>query len=165
MNRRELMISAVAAGMFFRTGAAAAFERVPRPAEASKWALWYRQPAEYWVEALPVGTGRLGAMAFGGTGTETLQLNEDTFWAGGPYDPSHDDARPALDEIRSLIWQEKWAEAQDLTNASFMARPLQQMPYQTLGNLKLESAAGEKVSNYRRWLDLATAAAITAWTW
>src|SRR5262245_48449420 len=50
-------------------------------------ALWYRRPAEQWTEALPVGNGRLGAMVFGGVANERLQLNEDTLWAGGPYDP------------------------------------------------------------------------------
>ncbi len=40
-----------------------------------------------WNEALPLGNGRLGAMVFGGTGTEHLQLNEETLWTGGPYDP------------------------------------------------------------------------------
>ena len=55
--------------------------------------LWYRRPAKEWVEALPVGNGRLGAMAFGGVTRERLQLNEDTLWAGGPYDPNNPDAR------------------------------------------------------------------------
>ena len=50
--------------------------------------LWYAQPAEVWTEALPVGNGRLGAMVFGGTSQEHLQLNESTVWAGGPYDPN-----------------------------------------------------------------------------
>jgi alpha-L-fucosidase 2 len=54
--------------------------------------LWYRQPAAQWVEALPVGNGRLGAMVFGGVEKERLQLNEDTLWAGGPYDPNNPEA-------------------------------------------------------------------------
>lgn len=60
--------------------------------------LWYRQPAREWLEALPVGNGRLGAMVFGGTEEEVLQLNEDTLWAGGPHDyadPRGLDALPA----------------------------------------------------------------------
>ena len=64
--------------------------------------LWYRQPAAQWVEALPVGNGRLGAMVFGGIEHERLQLNEDTLWAGGPYDPSHAAARAAPDRGRSV---------------------------------------------------------------
>ncbi|MCX6926351.1 MAG: glycoside hydrolase N-terminal domain-containing protein, partial [Verrucomicrobia bacterium] len=58
--------------------------------------LWYDKPAAQWVEALPVGNGRLGAMVFGGVDQERLQLNEGTLWAGGPYDPSSPEALQAL---------------------------------------------------------------------
>jgi alpha-L-fucosidase 2 len=51
--------------------------------------LWYRRPARQWVEALPIGNGRLGAMIFGGIVNERLQLNEDTLYGGGPYDPNN----------------------------------------------------------------------------
>ncbi len=54
--------------------------------------LSYRQPAKEWVEALPVGNGRLGGMVFGGVPGERIQLNEDTFWSGGPYDPINPEA-------------------------------------------------------------------------
>src|SRR5689334_23506482 len=73
--------------------------------------LWYRQPAKQWVEALPVGNGRLGAMVFGGVTEERLQLNEDTLWAGGPYDPVNPDAAAALPKARQLIFDEKYKEA------------------------------------------------------
>ena len=58
--------------------------------------LWYRQPAAQWVEALPVGNGRIGAMVFGGVEHERLQLNENSLWAGGPYDPANPEALAAL---------------------------------------------------------------------
>src|SRR5215469_10290054 len=61
--------------------------------------LWYRHPATQWVEALPIGNGRLGAMVFGGMQLERLQLNEDTLWGGGPYDPANPAARAALPKI------------------------------------------------------------------
>ena len=66
--------------------------------------LWYRQPAQAWTEALPVGNGRLGAMVFGGVGRERLQLNEDTLWAGGPYDAVNPNALAALPEVRRLVF-------------------------------------------------------------
>src|SRR5438045_9118989 len=66
--------------------------------------LWYRQPARQWVEALAVGNGRLGAMVFGGVDRERLQLNEDTLWAGGPYDPANPEAPQHLPEARRLIF-------------------------------------------------------------
>ena len=67
--------------------------------------LWYRQPAATWVEALAVGNGRIGAMVFGGINHERLQLNEDTLWAGGPYDPVNPQAREALPDVRRLVFE------------------------------------------------------------
>ena len=65
--------------------------------------LWYRQPAAEWTQALPIGNGRIGAMVFGGIEAERLQLNEDTLWSGGPYDPVNPLAREALPQVRRLI--------------------------------------------------------------
>ena len=66
--------------------------------------LWYDKPATQWVEALPIGNGRLGAMVFGGAASERLQLNEDTLYAGGPYDPNNREALQSLPEARQLIF-------------------------------------------------------------
>ena len=66
--------------------------------------LTYDQPASKWTEALPIGNGRLGAMVFGGIQNERFQLNEDTLWAGGPYDPNNPDALENLPEARRLIF-------------------------------------------------------------
>src|ERR1700741_2467476 len=65
-------------------------------AAARDLTLWYRQPAEQWTEALPIGNGRIGAMIFGGVARERMQLNEDTLYGGGPYDPSSPEAFVAL---------------------------------------------------------------------
>ena len=66
--------------------------------------LFYRRPAETWVEALALGNGRLGAMVFGGIDEEQLQLNEDTLWGGGPHDPSNPDALAALQCGVPISW-------------------------------------------------------------
>ena len=108
------------------------------PPPAEPLSLWYRQPATNWVSALPVGNGRLGAMVFGGIAREKLQLNEDTLWAGGPYDPDNTNALAALPEVRRLIFDGKYAEAQKLASQKMMAKPLRQMPYETLGDLWLD---------------------------
>jgi len=80
--------------------------------------LWYSEPARTWEEALPVGNGRIGAMVFGGVTDERIQLNEDTLWSGGPYDPVNPDARDALPAVRRLIEQREFASARLLrTNA------------------------------------------------
>jgi alpha-L-fucosidase 2 len=121
--------------------------------------LWYRQPAKQWVEALAIGNGRLGAMVFGGIDNERLQLNEDTLWAGGPYDPSSDEALKALPEARRLILDGKYREAHNLIGQKMMARPLRQMPYQPVGDLIMTFPGIETVTNYRRDLNLDTAVA------
>src|SRR3990170_3198126 len=119
--------------------------------------LYYTRPAAEWVEALPVGNGRLGAMVFGGIHQERLQLNEDTLWAGGPYDPANPEALAALPEVRRLINSGDYAAAQTLASQKLMARPLRQLPYQTVGDLMLSFPGGDAVLDYRRELNLDTA--------
>jgi alpha-L-fucosidase 2 len=132
---------------------------------ANALTLWYRKPATEWVEALPVGNGRLGAMVFGGIPAERLQINEDTFFGGGPYDPVNPDARAALPEVRSLIVAGRYAEAQALANAKVMARPLRQMSYQPLADLHLIfPGSAAEVTHYQRELDLDSAVARTRYS-
>jgi alpha-L-fucosidase 2 len=147
-------------------------------APQSPLSLWYRAPASdhpllpldaprearqagtaEWERALPVGNGRLGAMIFGGVVHERLQLNEDTLWAGRPYDPVNPEAKDALPEVRRLIADAKYADAAKLVAAKVMSKPLGQMPYQTVGDLALTFPPVEAVENYRRDLDLTTATA------
>ena len=120
---------------------------------SSPLSVWYRAPAadhplgpprpngpggdSEWVRALPVGNGRLGAMVFGGVVHERLQLNEDTLWAGRPYNPVNPDAKDALPEVRRLLAAGLYSEAGNMVSRRVMAKPLGQMPYQTLGDLAL----------------------------
>jgi alpha-L-fucosidase 2 len=128
-------------------------------ANLQRLVLWYEKPANQWVEALPVGNGRLGAMVFGGTANERLQLNEDTLYAGGPYDPNNREALAALPEARRLIFEGRYKEANDLIGARMMAHPIKQMPYEPVGDLILEFPGHLDVKQYRRELDLETAIA------
>ena len=125
--------------------------------------LWYDKPASEWTEALPIGNGRLGAMIFGGPATEQLQLNEDTLYAGSPYDPNNPEALKALPEARRLIFAGKYKEAHDLVGAKMMAQPIKQMPYEPLGDLKISFRDHDNITNYRRELDLDTAIATTTY--
>ena len=118
--------------------------------------LWYRRPADKWVEALPIGNGRLGAMIFGGPAEERLQLNEDTLWSGAPREWNNPDARKWLPEARRLIFEGKYAEAGEVCQR--MQGPFNQS-YQPLGNLYLSFPGHEDVGDYRRALDLDTALA------
>ena len=119
--------------------------------------LWYDKPAGEWTDALPIGNGRLGAMVFGGPASEQLQLNEDTLYAGSPYDPNNPEALNALPEARRLIFEGKYKEAHDLVGAKMMAQPIKQMPYEPVGDLRLSFPGHDNVTDYRRQLDLDTA--------
>jgi alpha-L-fucosidase 2 len=135
-------------------------------APAADLPLWYEQPAKQWVEALPVGNGRLGAMVFGGIKEERLQLNEDSLWSGGPQ-PNADrpEAWKHLDEIRTLLFQRKYQEAERLTNQHMTNQGggfdgAYSCAYQTLGDLTLVFDVDAKsAEDYRRSLDLDTAIA------
>lgn len=116
--------------------------------------LWYREPAAAWQHALPVGNGRLGAMVFGHPGAEHIQLNEETLWSGGPYDPVVKGASAALPEIRRLLFAGDIPAAHDLFGRTMMGRPIEQMKYQSFGDLWLFSAGHDSVTDYRRELDL-----------
>ncbi|MFI6694002.1 glycosyl hydrolase family 95 catalytic domain-containing protein [Streptomyces sp. NPDC050433] len=126
--------------------------------------LWYQAPAAEWLEALPVGNGRIGAMVFGGTDTERLQLNEDSVWAGGPHDYIRPGAGEHLDEIRRLVVEEKWNQAQRLIDTKFIGSPSEQVAYQVLGDLELAFTGTGEVTDYERELDLETAVARTSYT-
>jgi len=128
-------------------------------ANESSLELWYNQPAKAWTEALPIGNGSLGAMVFGGVDEERLQLNQDTIWGGGPYNPVNPEALDYLPKARSLIFEGKYKEAENVLSKHVMGTPVHQMPYQTVGNLRLKFSDLDKVTHYRRELDLNRAVA------
>jgi alpha-L-fucosidase 2 len=106
------------------------------------------------VEALPVGNGRLGGMVFGGVPAERIQLNEDTFWSGGPYDPINEEALAHLPEVRRLLRDGRYKEAQDLADRKLMGRPRHLQAFQPLGDLRLVLEGHDQPTEYRRELDL-----------
>jgi alpha-L-fucosidase 2 len=136
---------------------AAAGSPVARAAENPSLVLWYRQPASQWVEALPVGNGRLGAMVFGGVEAERLQLNEDTVWAGERRDRNNPEAAEGVKEVRRLLREGRIAEAQKVAEARILAVPRRLPSYQPLGDLRLRFAGDGDRTDYRRELDLETA--------
>ncbi len=119
--------------------------------------LWYKQPAKLWVEALPVGNGRMGAMVFGEPSDERIQFNEQTVWTGEPHDYAHHGANKYLGQIRELLFAGKQKEAEDLATREFMSVPIRQKAYQAFGDLLLDFPTVASVSDYRRDLDLNTA--------
>lgn len=132
--------------------------------DESNLKLWYEKPASQWVEALPVGNGRLGAMVFGNPVNEVIQLNENTVWAGQPNRNDNPEAKAALSEVRNLIFEGKYKEAQDIINEKFISKNSHGMPYQTVGNLRLNFAGHENFSNYYRELDIEKAVTISRYS-
>jgi alpha-L-fucosidase 2 len=118
--------------------------------------IWLSKPAAKWEEALPVGNGRLGAMIYGGVNEAIFQLNEDTYWSGGPYSTVHKGGYEKLKEIQQLVFDQKMLAAHNLFGRHLMGYPVEQQKYQSLGNLNLQFDHGKDFSNYKRWLDLET---------
>ena len=122
--------------------------------------LWYDEPAQKWVEALPVGNGRLGAMVFGNPAKEQLQLNEETVWAGQPNSNANPNVDPnAIDDIRQLIFEGKYRAAQDMVDQKIFYKVNHGMSYQSVGDLYLEFPGHEEYSDYYRDLDISDATA------
>ena len=126
--------------------------------------LWYDSPAEYWEEALPLGNGRLGAMVYGNPVNEEIQLNEETISAGAPYKNYNPETKNYLSEIRQLIFEGKYPEAQTLAGERLLSKNGFGMPYQTAGSLRLRFQDQEGYTNFRRELDLEKAVASTTYT-
>ncbi|HDR52031.1 MAG TPA: glycoside hydrolase family 95 protein, partial [Mariniphaga anaerophila] len=128
--------------------------------------LWYNEPANEWVEALPIGNGRLGAMVFGGIQTERIQLNEESVWTGGPIERANPEALENLDKVRQLLFEGKYAEGDRLAQEKIMGKRIDggKHTYQTLGDLFFEFEGLGNVSDYKRDLDLRTAVTTTRFT-
>ncbi len=119
--------------------------------------LWYTKPAVEWEEALPLGNGRLGAMFYGKTRKERIQVNEETIWYGGWVDRLNPDARENLPKLRELIRQGRISEAEHLIHLAFVSGPDGERGYQTLGDIELNflhDPEQEECTAYRRELDL-----------
>lgn len=116
--------------------------------------LIYHKPAAQWTDALPVGNGRIGAMIYGDPGKELLQLNESTFWSGGPVDQKIDPAVPlALTKVREVLLQHE-----DYAGANKLVRTIQgeyTQSYLPLADLHLkQDIGGGQYENYSRTLSL-----------
>ncbi len=121
--------------------------------------LWYDKPAVDWNEALPLGNGRLGAMVFGAPAVEHLQLNEETIWAGSPNSNAHKLEPGVLDEVRRLIFEGKYVEAQDLATAKIMSPKNHGMPYQTMGDVFISFPGHDRYTDFYRDLNISDATA------
>ena len=123
--------------------------------------LWYNQPAKVWEEALPLGNGHIGAMVWGNPVSERIDLNDDTFWAGGPYNNNNPDHLKHFREIQKLTGEKKYREAQELHSKVSYTKTAHGVPYQPVGNLNIHFDNVSEYSDYYRELDLSKASVIT----
>ena len=131
------------------------------PSYGQEHSLWYDRPATHWLEALPVGNSHLGAMVYGGTEVEEIQLNEETFWSGSPHHNNASEALTYLPEVRRLIFEGKEEEAHRLLDQHFFPGP-HGMRFLPLGSVRL-SLGHKEVTDYRRQLNLGNATATTSY--
>jgi alpha-L-fucosidase 2 len=120
--------------------------------------LWYRQPAQQWHQAMPLGNGMIGAMVFGGVPQERIALNESSFWSGRPHDYDDTNAFQYFPQIRDLVFADKFQEAEKMANDHFYGKPKAQEAYQPIGDLIL-SFDSTNFTGYRRELDMETGVA------
>ena len=121
-------------------------------AASKEFRLWYRQPASKWLEALPLGNGRLGAMLWGGPQRERVDLNIDTLWSGGPRTAHVEGSAAVLAELRAAV-----LERHAYAEADALARRLQgsfNEAYQPLGYLTADFGDNGEAQNYERSLDM-----------
>ena len=109
--------------------------------------VWYNAPAQKWEEAIPVGNGRLGAMVFGNFGEERIQLNENTYWSGGPYSTVVKNGYKTLPQIQQDVFKGKYLDAHNLFGRNLMGYPVEQQKYQSLANLVLSFPKQDTVIN------------------
>ncbi len=120
-------------------------------AAAQNYFLSYNQPANSWLEALPIGNGHLGAMVFGRPDEEVISLNEDTFWSGSPHDNNSSESFDHLDEVRQLIFNGQEEEAAELINKHFIKGPHGQR-FLPMADLYIRTGGEEEPLVYSRYL-------------
>lgn len=125
--------------------------------------LWYRQPAQKWLEAMPIGNGYMGGMVFGGIQQERIALNESSFWSGRPHDYNDTNAIKYFPQIRDLVFAGKFQEAEKMADDHFWGIPKAQQAYEPIGDLILKFNGPDNVQDYRRGLNMETGVARTTY--
>jgi alpha-L-fucosidase 2 len=161
VSRRDFIQATLVGGAAFSLGSCRIGGSSSTTAERAP-TLWFQRPAGEWNEALPVGNGRLGAMIFGGTGEERIQMNVDSLWAGQPLDRERNVSSGALRRARELWFAGDVAAAQRIMQEEFMSERLVRS-HQTLGDLLITIPPPAPVTDYRRSLDLRDGIARTEW--
>lgn len=120
--------------------------------------LWYEQPADKWLQALPIGNGRLGAMLYGGVDTDRIALNEITLWSG-QYDAEQEKpfGKKRLAELRKLFFEGQLVEGNRIAEEALKGSYNSFGTHLPLGEMKLDFAHTGRATDYKRTLDLKSA--------
>ncbi len=133
--------------------------------DIGRYCLWYNKPAANWNQALPLGNGFIGGMVFGAPGRDRIQLNEGTIWGGGPNQTVDSSARAHITEVRALLAEKKYVEAQTIANKYLGPKGNSGMPYQLAGDLFINFPGHDVVTDYYRDLDISRAVASVHYKW
>ena len=118
--------------------------------------LWFRRPAEGWIEGLPIGNGRMGAMVEGGINRDHMYLNEESVWAGYPGENTRTDGAQAMKKIRECLFAGDYEPVEELVMTGIMPKKRWFGSYQVLGELEIRSLKTLEYIEYERNLDLDT---------
>ncbi|MFC5861397.1 glycoside hydrolase N-terminal domain-containing protein [Acidicapsa dinghuensis] len=150
-NRRDFMLGAMATAALNSSLAMPDIKKTP---------IWFEHPADRWLQALPVGNGRLGAMVFGGASRERLHLTESTLWSGAvAVDGVNSAALKSLPEIRNLFFAGRYTEAEELCRKNLLGNGSEFGTALPMAFLEIETILPTETSRYRRSLDLEEAIA------
>ena len=126
--------------------------------------IWYDTPSgKVWENALPIGNGFQAAMVYGNVEKEILQLNEGTVWSGSPNRNDNPSAKSALNEIRKLLFQGEYKNAEKLINENIITKKSHGQMFLPVGNLELSFPDQQNYSSYYRELDIENAVAKTVY--
>src|ERR1700754_2321640 len=166
LSRRAFLRGASSLGLLPLVPRGIAQPASPSQAEAAETLLWFAKPASRWIDALPLGNGRLGAMVHGGVDgnawEEHLALNEDTLWSGYPRDGNNPDASTHLQPLRDAVLKQADYHLGDRVAKQMQGRFAQ--AYQPLAGVRIGMRPASVVSGYRRELDLDRAMASARYT-
>ncbi len=164
-SRRGLLKSGMAA-MVGPAGTVVEAVAAPAPADGPATIgehdlIWFDAPADGWIEALPIGNGRIGGMVQGGVAREIVSLNDDSLWSGQPSNPDNPGALAVLPQVREAVFAGDYVHADGLSKQ--MQGPFSNA-YEPLGDLILDITGNGAVGAYRRALDLDSAVASVGYT-
>ncbi len=125
--------------------------------------LWHNEVSDDWMNAFPLGNGRVGAMVYGTPDCEVIEINEESLWCGKQIEEKYHASPEALAEIRKLIFEEKLIEAADLASRTFLSDPPVVRSYESFGEIFIDFFDKSPITDYRKELDLSTAVATVSY--